>query len=256
MKKVKFLLKNITLVLVGAIAFSSCTKDTAPAETPAAAETPSLSMSEEFTDVSKLADKGWVIQNNSFPIGPSSWRQGLFTNSYNSKTGIVIGFPAYSAEVSPYDFISADATAVNGSGTVSSWLMTPTMQVKDGDVLSFWTRSTDDSQWPNYAKDRMQVRMNTVDGTADCGTAAADTGKFRKLVLDINPNLYTNDPGGSGGNTGYQRTWHQRAIVVSGFSPTPKATRFGFRYFMINGGINGANPNGVIGIDKLQFTSF
>jgi hypothetical protein len=256
MKKIKYISIAACLLLSVSATVVSCTKDVAP-ETPATV-TPaaSLSMSEEFTDVSKLAEKGWIIKNNSEPIGPSGWRQGVFTNSYNSKTGLVIGFPAYSADVSPYDFISADVTAVNNSGTVSCWLVTPELKVKNGDVLSFWTRATDDSQWPNYAKDRMQVRLNTVDASADMGNSAIDTGKFRLNVLEINPNNLTNDPGGNtNGLPGYLRTWHKRTVTIAGFSNTSKATRFGFRYFMPLGGINGTNPGSVIGIDQFVFTS-
>ncbi len=256
MRKIKNISLAASLIIGLSASIFSCTKDVAPA-TPAttpAAEV--LSMSEEFTDVSKLSEKGWVIKNNSEPIGPSAWRQGVFTNSYNNKTGIVMGFPAYSSEVSPYDFISVDATAVNSAGTVSCWLVSPVVKVKNGDQISFWTRAQDDSSWPNYAKDRMQVRLNTVDATADMGNTSLDTGKFTQTVLEINPTNLTNDPGGNPTPVaGYLRTWHKRTITVANFSTTAKATRIGLRYFMPSGGINGTNPNSIVGIDQFVFTS-
>jgi hypothetical protein len=256
MKKVKYISIAASLILGLSATIVSCTKDVAPA-TPATPPAPvSLSMSEEFTDVSKLAEKGWVIKNNSEPIGPAAWRQGVFTNSYNNKTGIVMGFPAYSSEVSPYDFISVDATAVNSVGTVSCWLISPVLQVKNGDNISFWTRAQDDSTWPNYAKDRMQVRLNTVDASDNVGNSSVDTGSFRQTVLEINPTNLANDPGGNAsGLPGYLRTWHKRTITVTGFSATRKATRIGLRYFMPMGGINGTNPNSIVGVDQFVFTS-
>ena len=256
MKKVKYITIAASLIIGLSATTISCTKDVAPVEAATEAPAESLSMSEEFTDVSKLAEKGWVIKNNSEPIGPSAWRQGVFTNSYNNKTGIVMGFPAYSAEVSPYDFISCDATAVNSAGNVNCWLVSPVLKVKNGDQISFWTRAQDDSSWPNYAIDRMQVRLNTVDASADMGNTSIDTGKFMLKVLEINPNNDTNDPGGSAsGLPGYLRTWHKRTITVAGFSATAKSTRVGFRYYMPMGGINGTNPNSIIGVDQFVFTS-
>ncbi len=237
-------LVSITLVI------ASCTKDKAP--TPAAKPAPvtTFSFAEEFDNVGDLAAKGWEIKNFSQPQGANAWGQGRYENNLGgNKAGKVIGMPAYSATNSPYDFISVDATAVNNAGIVNCWLLTPQTTVKNGDILSFWTRAMSDSDWNNFAKDRMQVRINTIDGSIDCGSNdSANVGKFTRVLLDINPTLANNDPGG------YPQTWVKRTITLTGITGTPKA-RFGFRYFNPNGGLSGANASSLIGIDQLIFTS-
>jgi hypothetical protein len=249
----------LSLLIAGFFTFTlvSCKKDVAPEMAPVVEASKPISFTEEFTDVSKLAAAGWVIKNNSNPQGSTAWRQGLYENNYNSKTGLTVGFPAFSSETSPYDFISVDATAVNSKGEINCWLITPTIMVKNGDSIQFMTRAMDDIIWPNYAVDRMQVRANFNDGSADCGTTSNDFGKFTRLIFDINPTYLTNDPGGnSSGLPGFPRTWARGRWVVTGLPGTTAIpARFGFRYMALNGGINGTTASSVVGVDQFIFGS-
>src|SRR6476646_11692898 len=129
-------------LIASLIFFMACEKDTKKQEAPAPPPVQTASWSESFTDVSKLGTKGWVIVNNSNPPGLEGWRQGRYesTNKYTFGSDYVVGFPAYSAERSPNDFISVDMYA-GGPGlatNMSVWLITPITKMKNGDVLEFY----------------------------------------------------------------------------------------------------------------------
>ncbi len=250
MKSIKIILGTFAVILGLSILIVSCQKDGSPAApAPTPEPPPSFSFSEEFDDVSQLAAKGWVIKNNSNPIGSNAWGQGRYENNLGgSKAGKVIGMPAFSASKSPYDFISVDATCVNNKGEINCWLITPQTTVKNGDVLTFYTRAMNDQDWSNFAKDRLQVRANYIDGSADCGTTGSDFGKFTTLLGDVNPLYENNDPGG------YPQVWAKGTITISGLAAPTKA-RFGFRYLCDDGGLGGAKASSLIGIDQLVFKS-
>ncbi len=256
-----FLFAFIAVILMAPVLLmTSCQKDPAPAKPTPVAPTPvSLSFTEDFDDVSGLTGKGWVMKNNSAPVGQTGWRVGRYeampqpNKKINTNT---VGFPAYNASNTPNDFISCDVTCVNTAGDISAWLITPKMTIKNGDVFSFYTRSQDDLTvpWPIYTKDRMQVWGNFTDGSTNVGTTPKSTGSFTKLLLDMNPNYVEND------NGGYPvLNWEQRTITITGLSGTVTNARLAFRYFGtdagINGGTSGANFASIIGIDNVVFTS-
>jgi hypothetical protein len=255
MKKINFLLLGIMMVLFSAFFITACQKDTPPA---AVAPTPppvSYEYTEEFDDMSMAISKGWIIKNNSNPTGPNAWGQGRYENNLGgNKSGRVIGFPAFSASKSPFDFASVDATCVNNIGIINCWLISPETMVKDGDSLTFWTRAMNDQDWNNFAKDRMEVRANYVNGSANVGTGATTVGDFTSLLLNINPTMANNDP------NGYPQAWRQYKGVVTGVGNTLKKARFAFRYVsaadgITTGGISGTNASSLIGIDLFKFMS-
>jgi hypothetical protein len=247
---------------------SSCGREelkTTPVVTPPVVSDGSFE--EDFTNAGDLTAKGWVFRNNSNPIGVSGWRQGRFESGNAMQYKFLapvpfLGFPAYSAKSSPNDFISCDISAASDanasqSANYSAWLISPPVPMKNGDQIIFFTRASDDSQYPVYCTDRMQVRANFTDGSANVGTGDTTTGKFSALLRDINPNYVFNDPAsGSGG--GYPRTWVQITITISGL-PAPGITngRFAFRYLGTDAGFfGGATGNffpTVVGIDELSF---
>jgi hypothetical protein len=241
--------------------FASCEKDyVAPTEavTPV---TPSISFVEEFNNVGDLAAKGWIFKNNSRPIGQSGWRQGRYESAslvqYKFLAPVpFIGFPAYSANTSPNDFISCDASAVNdavtGTGDISAWLISPQVPIKNGDQIIFYTRAVFDSDYPVYTRDRMQVRANYGSGTgsSDVGNTPISVGDFTNLLLDINPTYDNNDP------SGYPRAWKKYTINISGLAAPVASARFAFRYLATDAGVfggNGGNYPSVVGIDSLAF---
>ena len=229
--------------------FLACEKDTKK-ETPAPPVVQTASWKESFTDVSKLGAKGWVIVNNTNIPGPEAWRQGRYesTNKYTFGIDYVVGFPAYSAERSPNDFISVDMYAGGpGSGTnMSVWLITPITKMKNGDVFEFYSRAHVDqgTAFSKDGNDRMQIRANFSSTSADVGRDWTTVGGFTSLLLDINPNL---------DYQGYPETWTKYSVTLSGITGTING-RLAFRYYVPLGGPDGNNAS-MVGVDEAKFTS-
>ncbi|RYY96860.1 MAG: hypothetical protein EOO11_12425 [Chitinophagaceae bacterium] len=233
----------------------SCVKDPVAENTTALPNgTVPGSFVEEFDTVANLPAKGWVFRNNSYPIGSTGWRQGR----YEASTGVqykflapvpFYGFPAYSASLSPNDFISCDITTVNGNGgNISTWLISPALPMRNGDQIVFYTRAVMDADYSVFTKDRMQVWANFTDGSANVGGDTTSTGSFDRMLLDINPTYANNDPGG------YPQEWTKYTVTFNNI-PGGVVTngRFAFRYRGQSAGLMGPNYPSVVGIDSLAF---
>jgi hypothetical protein len=235
----------------------SCSKEETTTNPPLPAVAKSASFVEEFDTVGNLVSKGWVFKNNSFPIGQSGWRQGRYEAATSLKFAPVTfyGFPAYSAHNTPNDFVSCDITAgndINGSADMSAWLISPQLPMKNGDSITFYTRSLDDANYLVYTKDRMQVRANFTDGTSNVGGSSASVGSFSTLLRDINSTYVNNAQGG------YPQVWTRIKIVLANIpGDSVRNGRFAFRYMSTDagtaGGSSGANNPSVVGIDSLAF---
>jgi hypothetical protein len=194
--------------------------------TPAAAQ--SQSLIEDFHSVAQLAGRGWVMRNNSQPLGTTGWFQGD-----------PAVFPAQDG--APNEYIAADFQNGSAVATISNWLLTPPVTIENGATLVFWTRKTTAPTGVSYP-DRLQVRMSTAGVGADVGTTATDVGTFTMLLADINPTYGTN---------GYPLSWTRFEITVSGLS-APAFGRLAFRYFVEQGGPAGPRSS-YIGIDAFEF---
>lgn len=237
MKKSNLLIFTFAFMMVGSVTLLSCKKDTPPPADPVVAPATSKSLSEDFDNVGDLGRSGWVLVNNSEPIGGRGWGQGKYT--FGGKYGgDVIGFPAFSANNLPTDYAGVDLTAVNELGGISAWMITPVLEMKNGDKISFYTRSG------GAVADRMQVRANFNDNSANVGGGVEGVGKFTTLLLDIDPTLALV----------YPTTWTNYTITLSGITGTVKG-RIAFRYYIpSNAGNSGANAD-VIGVDSFHFES-
>lgn len=185
-------------------------------------------LTENFDNITSLPAAGWVQQNNSSPIGTSSWFQG------NPDA-----FPAFNGATNAY--IGANFNNTAGAGTISNWLITPNLTLKNGDVITFYTRTSSDNMWA----DRLQVRMSTNGASANVGTTALTIGDFTTLLLEINPNLQLSV---------YPMVWTQFSVTISGLA-TPTSGRIAFRYFVTSGGPSGTNSD-YIGIDNFVHTPY
>jgi len=237
-----------TAVLLAIVMFSSCVKDTKNQDALAPPVPQVASWSESFTDVGKLGAKGWVIINNTNKPGPEAWRKGRYesTNKYTYGYDYVVGFPAYSSERSPNDFISVDMYAGAGVANMSVWLITPITKMKNGDQFIFYSRAhIDDGSWSaKDGTDRMQVRGNFVNTSSNVGRDWTSVGDFNSLLLDINPGLVL---------FGYPETWTKYTITLSGISGVING-RLAFRYYVASGGPDG-NNSGMVGVDEASFIS-
>lgn len=161
------------------------------------------------------------MTNQSDPAGTTEWFQG--------RTNV---FGAYAGAMTSY--IAANYANTEGVGDISNWLITPAVDVVDGDILAFWTRTGSGSAW----NDRLEVRSST--GTMTLPADVNDVGSFTTLHMMIN----------DGYDLSYPESWTRYAVTVSGVGSTPVPTRFAFRYNVLEGGPDGTNSN-FIGIDAV-----
>jgi subtilisin-like proprotein convertase family protein len=200
----------------------------APACTPitsAVISAPNNLISEGFDGT--IPPAGWAVQNNSNPLGATGWTQGGPLGVFGPNTGA--------------GFISANFNNTGTNGTISNWLMTPAITLKNGDIFSFWTRvPTGGAAFP----DRLQVRMSTNGSSTNVGASETSTGDFSTLLLDINPTY----------GAAYPENWTKFTVTVSGVPAAGVSGRMAFRYFVEDAGLFGANSN-FIGIDDVVYSS-
>ncbi len=190
-----------------------------------ATEAPTACTAEGFEDITTLPGAGWFEQNNSAPIGVTTWFQGNDTV-----------FPAQAGPTTSY--LGANYNSTAGTGTISTWMLTPEIDLSAIDTLTFYTRTVAGSIYP----DRLQVRYSTNGASTNVGTLATDVGDFTNLALDINPTLAVG---------GYPEAWTLYTLTAADISATGTG-RIAFRYFVTGGGPSGANSN-YIGIDTYQY---
>lgn len=198
------------------------------------------SFSEEFEDITTLTGAGWVFDNNSTGVGTTSWAPLVESMNPRDRGADFQGndtvFPAFSG--APTGYIADNYNATTGASTISDWLITPAVTIQNGDTVSFWTRTTTGSSWP----DRLQLRMSLAGTSVNCGTLPEDVGDFTTLLLDINPTLASG---------GYPEVWTQYSATITGVG-APTQGRFALRYYVTNGGPSGSNSN-FIGVDLFEY---
>ena len=172
-----------------------------------------------------MVPAGWTAINNSVPLGTIGWFQG------NDAV-----FPSFEGASNSYAGVNFNSGA--SVAALSNWLITPTLSFNNGDVVSFYTRTSAGSSYP----DRLELRFSNVGGT-DVGSTATSVGTFTTLLLTVNPTL---DPGG------YPESWTQFSATISGQSG-PTSGSVALRYFVSNGGPFGDNSN-YIGVDSFSIT--
>lgn len=185
-------------------------------------------LNESFTATFVPTSAGWATQNNSVPQGTVSWFQGNPAVFASNSGG--------PADYFAVNFQSQAATA----GGISNFLITPTLSLVNGAVFTFATRTnTSATVYP----DRLQLLMSQGSGTGAIGAGTTAVGSFTTTLLDINPTLNT---------TAYPTVWTVYTATVSGITGTVTG-RFAFRYFVNDGGQNGANSD-YIGIDNVVYS--
>ncbi|MGN6520096.1 MAG: choice-of-anchor J domain-containing protein, partial [Dokdonella sp.] len=195
---------------------------------------------EDFDNVGLLAGSGWVIQNNSQPLGPNSWYQGIPT----SATPDPGPFNAFNG--APNAYIAANfAATTGGSGVISDWLVTPNRTFRNGDVFQFYTRRPTTPAGGTEFPDRLELRLSTNGASTNVGSTAATFGDFSTLLLSINPTLVTNV---------YPAVWTQYTVTISGL-PAPTSGRIAFRYFVTGAGPSGSNSD-YIGVDNVVYSPY
>ena len=137
------------------------------------------------------------------------------------------------------NYTSTTSTAASGA-TISNWLISPTISVQNGDIITFYSRKGT-SGTTDYA-DRLELRMSSDAVTVNPTGGPTNTGSFTTLCASVNPTLLTGFV--------YPKTWTQYTYTVSGLTGIVPV-KFGFRYFVTDGGANGSNSD-IIGIDTFS----
>jgi hypothetical protein len=178
---------------------------------------------EGFVDITNLTQ--WDFINvSSFP--PPSGETGWFQGDPDS-------FPAFEGASNSYltvDIFSSQCCLI------SNWAILPTLVLKDGDRVSFYTRTEARSQRP----DRLEVRLSVEGIGSALPSTEAELGSFETLLLSINPDLNIG---------GYPETWELQTIEIADLG-VPTDVRIAFRYYVAAGGVNGINGN-YVGIDSV-----
>lgn len=184
-------------------------------------------ITQNFDNVTTLTN--WTFINSSNPLGSTLWYQGDIT-FFNAQEG------------NSNAYIACDFNSTGQTGNISNWLITPSIQLENGDVLKFWTRksTTINSNTGEVFPDRLQVRLNKTNG-ANPNSNSEDVGGFTELLLDVNPTLNSTD---------YPLDWTQYSIQISGLAGSTNC-KIGFRYHVNNGGAAAENSE-YIGLDTFS----
>ena len=191
-------------------------------------------LNESFTGTT--LPTGWARQNLSSPAGAANWTIGTTTSDVGTAQG------------SGAVIVNYTSVAASSAGTISNWLFTPLLSLKDGAVLTFYTRS---GQGATVYPDRMEVRVSTAGTSVNAGATATSVGDYTNLACSVNPSLSTATSTGGCGNP-YPTTWVQYSVTLTGIGSTPVSGRIAFRYFVTDGGPNGANSS-IIGVDEVTY---
>jgi hypothetical protein len=189
-------------------------------------------ITENFDNITTLPGSGWVLTNNSNPVGSTSFTQGPSIGGGGP-------FDAFNGAADSY--LSMNYNNTSGAGTISTFLISPNRTFRNGDVVTFYTRKASPDTYP----DRLEVRISTNGASSAVGAAGTGVGDFTTLLMSVNPSLVTGV---------YPLSWTQYTITISGLS-APTSGRLAFRYFVTNGGPTGANSD-FIGIDAFQYTPY
>jgi hypothetical protein len=195
-------------------------------------------LNESFTATWTPSTANWIVQNNSAPVGTTTWFQGAPTTFTANSGG--------TADYYACNFNSQGSTA----GGISNFLITPTLSIVNGATFQFATRTVNT---PAFA-DRLQVLLSSGTGTGAIAAGTVAVGTFTTNLLDINPALtiLTNSAVSNGTVNGYPNVWTVYTLTITGF-PSATPGRFAFRYFVNDGGPNGANSD-YIGVDDVKYT--
>lgn len=141
-------------------------------------------------------------------------------------------FPSFDGDED--DYLGMNFNTTSGS-VVDLYFITPALDLENGDILTFYTRTGEGSNFP----DRLEVRLD-LDGS-DVAPTSTDNGSYTELLLEINPDLTTG---------GYPEAWEQQTITIAGLAAEGATTKVAFRYWVTDGGPAGNNSN-FIGLDRL-----
>ncbi len=181
-------------------------------------------------DFNATAPVGWVISNQSSPIGSSAWQQAANTNVFAAHQG-----------ATGVEYFFANFNSTSGTGTICDFLIAP---ANVNGTLKFWTRSTIAQDGVTIYPDRMTVRYSPTGGVNTGTCINGNYGDFTTELVTVNAGLVNQDyPAGYPVNA-----WTEFSAGIPGTTG-----RVAFIYDVPNGGPNGSNSN-YIGLDSVSWT--
>src|SRR5664279_4624392 len=219
--------KFLTVIATALLLFS-CKDDGYLAKIP---PVPDQSFVEEFDTASAALARGWKFINTSDPKGGGVWQNGGSIPPF---------FKAYSNKGNNAGFIGADYLSTSAQqGTISNWLISPSIIMQNGDRIIFYTRAYqlfdgvgDTTDFGNS----LQVRINPFSDSLNVGQGLG-YGSFSQSLLNINPGMVWSSVI-TLNEKDYLSQWIPFEVTVTGLN-APLKSRFGLRYFVTNGGSNG-----------------
>jgi hypothetical protein len=202
---------------------------------PGVAAESGISCVEGFEDIAALTGRGWILRNNSSPLGPGQWTAG----DPNL-------FPAWDG--SPGSYVSVDASSAAGAyPVVSNWLITPEIEFGPNEFnireFGFYTRGL-----PGNAN-RLVVRLCLEQGgRTDCaapGPASGDLGGYQTRLLDINADLAA---------LGYPSDWEGYWSTPADSLPVTGRGRIAFHYYVFAQDGDHGSTIGVDGVSMMGAT--
>ncbi|WP_312076113.1 T9SS-dependent choice-of-anchor J family protein [Chryseobacterium sp.] len=186
----------------------------------------------------------WTITNQSSPAGTGAWTKANYTAADTSANSIfgsgIAGIPVGQTGGNN-SFALVNYTSTTGTGTISNWLISPVINVKDGDVVSIYSRKGTDGT-TDYA-DRLELRFSTAATTVVPSGGSTGIGSFTGVGVTVNPNLATGFI--------YPKVWTKYQFTMTGIGTTAIPVKIAFRYFVTSGGPTGTNSD-IIGIDTFS----
>ncbi len=184
-----------------------------------------------FTDTEDLP--GWIISNQSSPLGDSSWFQG---------TDQATIFTAQEGE--PNSYIAANhrntRSLAGTPGTICNYLIMP--ELGNLESVSFYTRSRIANNNFTVFPDRLYMVYSPT-GEINTGNCTDGFGDFTETLLVINPDLSKS----TDETVGYPLVnWTQYSADINGNG------RVAFVYYVEDAGFYGNNSN-YIGIDSVEW---
>ena len=176
---------------------------------------------------------GWSRLNNSTTPGAGVWGQGIPVASLGA-------FDAFNGAANSYAYCNYQSTAAVTGATIQNWMISPVLNIKNGDIVTFWSRTEVGGAAYN---DQVQLRMSTNGASTNVGATATTFGDFTTVLVDINP----------AANASYPEAWTKYTATISGVTGTVTG-RIAFRYYVSNAGTATTGANGdYIGIDQLTY---
>ncbi len=184
----------------------------------------------------------WVSTNQSSPVGASTWTKANYTTPLTNAifgSGNTTTVPVGQAGGNN-SFALVNFNSTTGAGTISNWLLTSAVNVKDGDIVSFYTRKGTDGT-TDYP-DRLELRYSTAATTVN-PSGSSGLGSFTNTGVTVNPSLVAGFV--------YPKVWTKYSFTITGVGSTAIPVKFAFRYYVTDGGPSGNNSD-LIGIDTFS----